>query len=436
MRVLVLSHDFSGASLCHRLAREGHEVRVSVSDPRHADPLEGIVGKAPSPEAGIAWVGKDGLVIADDVGFGKLQDDLRAQGYSVVGGSAGGDRLEEDRPWCQRVLADCGIPSLPTLHFATAAQAIAHVRAHAGQWVIKQNGHPESIFCYVGRLPDGSDLIDLLQNYARAYGDAGGFVLQQRVSGVEIGVGRYFNGRCWVGPIEMNVEHKKLCAGDVGPKTHEMGTLMWYDADEASRLFRETLAKLEPYLRQVDFRGNVDINCIVNEAGVFPLEVTARFGYPAFQLQTEIHASPWGEFLKAVADGRDYELEWRRGYGLVALVATPPFPYFSPAGRKDLSPRGLKLRFHRQPTEDDWNHLHPEELSLRRGEDGEPEYVIAGDTGYLLHVSAFGDDIDAAGGKLYSRLGNIVVPRMFYRTDLGKRFVERDRTLLERWGWL
>lgn len=36
MRVLVLSHDFSGASLCHRLAREGHEVRVSVSGPRHA----------------------------------------------------------------------------------------------------------------------------------------------------------------------------------------------------------------------------------------------------------------------------------------------------------------------------------------------------------------------------------------------------------------
>jgi phosphoribosylamine--glycine ligase len=203
---------------------------------------------------------------------------------------------------------------------------------------------------------------------------------------------------------------------------------MWYDADEANRLFRETLARLEPYLRSVDFRGNMDINCIVNDEGVFPLEVTARFGYPACQLQAEIHVSPWGEFLKAVADGRDYDLQWRRGYGLVALVATPPFP--------DLSPRGLRLRFHRQPTETDWNHLHLEEVSRNGGEDGAPDYVVAGDTGCVLHVSAFGEEIEAARGTLYARLGNIVLPRMFYRTDLGMGFIERDLAKLKKWGYL
>lgn len=333
MRVLILSRDLSWASLCHCLAREGHEVRVFLSHHQHADALDGLFEQAASLEAGVSWVGKDGLVVADHVGCGSLQDDLRAQGYSVVGGSAGGDKLEEDRPHCQRVLAEYGIPAIPTAHFSNAAHAIAHVRAHGGHWVIKQNGHAESTFCYVGQLPDGTDVIDVLAHYARNYGDAGGFVLQQRVFGVEIGVAQYFNGQRWVGPVEINVEHKDLCAGDMGPKTSEMGTLMWYEASEQQRLFQETLAKLEPYLRQVDFRGNIDINCIVNENGVFPLEVTARFGYPAFQLQTEIHVSPWGEFLKAVADGQDYALDWRRGYGLVALVAAPPFPYYSGGGR-------------------------------------------------------------------------------------------------------
>jgi phosphoribosylamine--glycine ligase len=214
-----------------------------------------------------------------------------------------------------------------------------------------------------------------------------------------------------------------------------MGTLMWYDADQNNRLFRETLAKLEPYLKSVDFRGDVDINCIVNEQGAFPLEVTARFGYPAFQLQTEIHASPWGEFLKAVADGRDYDLQWREGVGLVALVATPPFPYFSPAGRKDLSPRGFQLRFRRPPAEQDWDHLHPEEVSRRVNGSSGPEYLVAGDTGYVLHVSAFGVDIEAARNTLYTRLNEIVLPRMYYRDDLGRRFMERDRARLSAWGY-
>jgi phosphoribosylamine--glycine ligase len=436
MRILVLSHDFSGASLCHRLAREGHEVRVHVADAAQAGALEGIVSKAANRDDGLDWVGRDGLVIADDVGFGRLQNELRAQGYAVVGGSAGGDRLEEDRPYCQRVLADCGIAALPTAHFATAADAIAHVRAHPGPWVIKQNGHPESIVCYVGRMEDGADVVDLLRHYAERYGDRGGYVLQRRCQGIEIGVGRYFNGRRWAGPIELNVEHKKLCAGDVGPKTYEMGTLMWYEADEAQPLFRATLAKLEPYLRQADFRGDVDINCIVNAEGAFPLEVTARFGYPAVQAQMELHATPWGEFLHALAQGRDGELDWRPGYSLSGRVAAPPFPYHGPGDRADLSPRGLKIHFRRPMTEEDWRHLHPEEVS--RWPDGEAgeEYVVAGDGGYVMHVSGFGASVEAAREATYGRICDIAIPRMFYRTDLGLRFADRERAQLQQWGWL
>lgn len=440
MRILFISEDLWGTGLCFRLVREGNEVRAAMSDPSgfSANVLDGIVAKVSGLDQGLAWVGKEGLIVVDCVGFGHLQDDLRTQGYTVVGGSAGGDRLEEDRPWCQRVFADCGIPTLITQYFPDAAHAIAHVRHHcaSGPWVIKQNGHPECTFCYVGKLLDGSDVIDLLTRYAEAYGDKGGFVLQQCASGVEIGVGRYFNGRHWVGPIEMNVEHKNLFPGGLGPNTGEMGTLMWYDADEQNRLFQETLGKLSAYLAKVDFRGDIAINCIVNEEGAFPLEVTARFGYPALQVQTEIQRSPWGEFLYAVAKGEDYSLQWRQGYGVVALVATPPFPYFSPMGRQDLTPRGLRLRFHQPPSDMDWDHLHPEELALGNSPDGDPEYVIAGDTGYVLHVSAFGEDIHEARKKLYARLGNIVVPRMFYRTDIGQAFLERDRALLEQWGWL
>lgn len=111
----------------------------------------------------------------------------------------------------------------------------------------------------------------------------------------------------------MNIEHKSLSNGDLGPKTYEMGTLMWFDNDEKNRLYQETLAKMKDYLTSIDFRGDVDINCIVNEKGVYPLEITARFGFPALQLQQALSPEvAWGEFLKAVADGKQYDFKFKR----------------------------------------------------------------------------------------------------------------------------
>jgi phosphoribosylamine--glycine ligase len=155
MKILVISNEFAGASLCFRFAREAHQVCVLIEDDSLSSVLDGIVQKVKSLEAGLEWLGKDGLVVIDCVGYGQLQDDLRADGYAVVGGSAGGDRLEEDRPFCQRVMAEYGIPTLPTIHFPDAKTAIAYVRNHAssGPWVIKRNGHLDSLFCYVGQLP-------------------------------------------------------------------------------------------------------------------------------------------------------------------------------------------------------------------------------------------------------------------------------------------
>jgi phosphoribosylamine--glycine ligase len=399
--------------------------------------MDGLVAKTDDLDAGVAWVGRDGLVVVDDVGFGAWQDRLRGEGYSVVGGSAGGDRLELDRVHCQQVLADVGVRTVPIHQFDRRDDAIAFLRAHPGRWVLEQNGNHDKAFCYVGRLPDGSDVLDLMEYYGRKDpDDASHFILQQHVDGLEIGVARYFNGFEWVGPVELNVEHKHLFPGGLGPKTDEMGTLMWYDGGTDSRLFREVLAPLAPHLRQVGFRGDIDINCIVNEQGAFPLEATARFGCPATQLQMELHASPWTGFLSAVARGKDYPLEVRQGYGVVMLVAIPPFPYCqcSPAERP--LPRGLRIHFRTEPDAGELRHYHFEEVGAVRDAQGRESYHTLTDSGYVLHVSALGETVEEARQAALRRAENVVIPKMFYRNDIGEKFARRDRALLEGWGWL
>jgi phosphoribosylamine--glycine ligase len=183
----------------------------------------------------------------------------------------------------------------------------------------------------MGQLPDGRD------KYSQALPYTDHHVHLQQNEGVEVGIGRFFNGDDWVGPIEINFEHKSLMPGGIGPKTPEMGTLMWYDEDESNILFRETLFKLSQHLREIGFHGDFDVNCIVNGEGVWPLEATARFGDPSTAMQAELHLSPWGEFLGAIADKHQYKLNFKRGYGIVVTVAIPvPYEYFVGVPRKTL----------------------------------------------------------------------------------------------------
>ena len=426
MRVLLISDDLSALDLCRRLKEEGHDVRIACADPELKTCYRGIVPRVRDAGRGLDWVGKNGLVIFDNTGHGAWQDELRRDGYAVVGGSAGGDRLEDERAHASRVMAAAGIAVLPQQTFADSDAAIAFVESGPGPWVVKQNGHADKALNYVGQMESGADVVAWLRRLGRGIGPV---QLQRRCDGIEIGVARYFNGRDWVGPVELNVEHKDLCTGNLGPKTWEMGTLMWF-AGEDQPLYRATLAKLRPHLAAIGFRGDIDINCMVNAEGAFPLEITARFGFPALQLQMAMSAHRWGDFLLALAHGEAAPFTPRDKFGIIALVAVPPFPY---RGRFDHAARNAPLLFRTPPTPAEWSRLHLEEVwhDRRSG-----EYRLATDSGFALHVSGTGKSVRAARAHARALIDKIVLPHKFYRTDIGESYLRTDAARLKEWGWL
>ena len=350
----------------------------------------------------------------------------------MVGGNKHADKLEHERQYGHKIFSVCGIKIVPTVTFSSAKDAVSFVKKNKGPWVIKQNGHINKSFNYVGQFKDNSDVVDVLENYAKNNGrECASIDLQKKIEGIEIGVGRYFNGKDWVGPIEINVEHKNLCNDGLGPKTDEMGTLMWYESNEKNKLFQTTLAKMKPYLKKIDFRGDMDINCIVNKNRVFPLEATARFGCPSTQLQGEIHVSPWGEFLKNVADGKPFDLKYKKGFGIITLIATPPFPY--DGAMKKYYSEGIKILFKKKIKDEEKKHIHYEEVSRDKNTG---ELYISSKKGYVLHISGVGKTVKEARKKVYSLINKIVIPKMFYRTDIGLRFIEKDQKKLKKWGWI
>ncbi|MDD4989807.1 MAG: hypothetical protein PHW31_00655 [Candidatus Pacebacteria bacterium] len=433
MKVLFVSGELIAGDLAYRLKQEGCEVKLFIEDESRKDCFDGMVEKTDDWKKELEWVGKDGLIIFDDVGYGKIQDELRRDGYNVFGGCEEGDRLEKDREFGQEILKLHGVCIETSKNFSDINDALQYLVKHKAKWVVKQNSHQSSL-AYVGSMKDGSDVASVLKSYNK-YNENDSIrviTLQKKIDGIEVATGRYFNGKDWIGPICINFEHKPLFYKDIGPLTGEMGTLAWYEEDENNRIFKETLAKIKPYLEKINFKGYADINCIATKNRIVPLEATMRFGCPTNHLQSEIQTSFWKDLLLAIAQGENYKLKFKKGYSVVVSIAIPPFPY--KAISADYYLKDVDILFKKKLSKKEWDRIHFEEVSLK--EEKKKQYYISGSNGYILYITGFGRTPEKARKQVYSLVNKIVIPKMFYRTDIGAKFLETDKKLLKKWGWL
>jgi phosphoribosylamine--glycine ligase len=250
------------------------------------------------------------------------------------------------------------------------------------------------------------------------------YQLQKKVTyGVEIGVGAFFNGKEFMYPININFEHKKLFPGELGVATGEMGTTMFWSGP--NKLFNSTLKKLEDTLRREGYVGYIDINCIVNGNGIFPLEFTSRFGYPTISIQMDGMVTPIGDFFYQMASGGSNQFKVKTGFQIGARVVVPPFPYKDPATFAAFS-RDAAIVFKKPMPEG----IHIEDVKLVNG-----EWLITGGSGVALIVTGLGQTMKEAQKQMYARISNILIPNMYYRTDIGNRWAE-DSDKLHAWGYL
>jgi phosphoribosylamine--glycine ligase len=372
------------------------------------------------------------VVVFDDVlgAMGTMADDLRRAGKRVVGGSPYSDRLEEDRAFGQQELKAAGVPIIPQENFTSFDAAMAYVRANPHRYVIKPSGEAQNIkrLLFVGEEEDGRDVIQVLEDYQRHLSaTVKEFQLQRRIVGVEVAVGAFFNGREFVTPVCVNFEHKKLFPGDIGPATGEMGTAMFWSGP--NRLFNATLKKMESRLAQAGFSSYIDVNCIVNSNGIYPLEFTARFGYPAISIQQEGLLTPIGELFLKLSEGNLKEVRARSGFQIGVRVVVPPFPYSDKQTFESTSRDSVVL--FKTPSRDG---VHIEEVKEVNGAQG-PEWRVCGAYGMVLIVCGTGPTMKQAQRQAYNRVRNVMIPYMYYRDDIGERWSE-DSDRLHAWGYL
>jgi phosphoribosylamine--glycine ligase len=152
----------------------------------------------------------DDTWVGGDIGTGELARDLREEGKAVVGGTPNTDRPEADRGYAMEVLESHGVNTVGHHVFSDFDAGIRHIQENPAPYVIKPLGEVQNVkrLLYVGSEDDGSDVIDVLRAYEKAWGHRmKGFQLQRKVEGVEVAVCGFFDGERFVEPLNFNFEH-------------------------------------------------------------------------------------------------------------------------------------------------------------------------------------------------------------------------------------
>jgi phosphoribosylamine--glycine ligase len=288
--------------------------------------------------------------------------------------------------------------------------------------VVKFN---EGYETFVGQLPSGLDVAAFLASLP-SQGEAESFILTEFVEGVEIGVGAYFNGEKFLRPSCLDWEHKRFFPGDLGELTGEMGTIVTYD--RTARFHALTLGRMEDILRERGYCGYINLNTIVNERGIWPLEFTCRFGYPGYAILDPLQVVPWSGLFHGLVTRSISSFATKPGYAAGIVMSTPPFPYARPDVKVAV---GMPVIFDPDLGAEDLQNIHYGEVGLQNG-----QLVTSGAYGWTLVVTGLGPTVADAQQRANRLASRIMIPNVRYRLDIGARLIAGDLARLERLGLL
>jgi len=425
--ILLISKEGDGLGAAQRMSLEGCRVHVWIAEERFAKAGLGMVDRvqdwrAHAPSAD--------FIITDCVGLGNLEPEIKSLGKPILGCSAVLDKIELDRALGMRLFDTAGVATPETHPFNNLAEAQRLRKEMPWQngWVIKPSGNLSTAKTMVVKVETEWD-----PSLARLSPDCNG-ILQRCLNGIEVSTEGWFNGQDFLTPMNHTFEEKRFLAGGLGVNTGCMGNVVLAAPLAGDALTHSTVARLSGFLRQIGYRGPLDINCIVNENGAYALEATSRMGYDAVEALAEGLTVPLCDFLYEVACGTTDKCPLTDQAMIAVRLSIPPWPVRKP----DQSSAGETLDGIDDST---LPHLFLTDLYKEKG-----SYKTAGGDGVLLKATAKGpvggkrgngplDYTGAARRKVYSLLDSLSISGKQYRVDIGER-VNKEMAQLKEWGWL
>jgi phosphoribosylamine--glycine ligase len=435
MKVLLIDQGECGLALAYRAAIQGHlvfwyiEKKPATNQKTGTGMHENII----KIDTWVPYTTQVDLIVTTENGGNYLKklDVLRDKGVRVFAPSKECAELEINREHGIKFLKDHGIDVPESMNFKNIKEAQKYIEENPQPYVFKTLGDNDNkALTFVSKEP--KQLIQQLKMWKeQGISIKGEVQLQKFIKGMEMACMRWVGRDGFIGPIQESFEHKKHYAGEKGVNTGEMGTIGKYV--NKSKLYDLVLKPLEKSLADIGCFTSIDINCIIDEDGKpWPLEFTARFGWPIFNMLLNAVKGDVIQWMYDACDGIDsLEVSMKTMIGVVLVI--PPFPYENTGDYcvegiplYGLS-EGMKLRIQPQSI---MMGKYIEEVDGKFEEvDG---WVSSGP--YVGVVCTEGKDITEAQIKAYTIIDKISMSDMGYRIDIGTK-VKKMLPELQKLGY-
>ena len=388
------------------IAQEAECVALDIAD--HA----AVIGFCRANRIDLVVVGPEAPLCAGIV------DDLEAAGIKAFGPTRAAARLEGSKGFTKDLCRANGIPTAAYERFRAADAAKVYLRARGAPIVVKADGLAAGKGVIVAQsLAEAEAAIDMM--FGGGLGDAGvEVVIEEFLRGEEASFFALCDGETAIA-LTTAQDHKRAFDGDEGPNTGGMGAYSPapnIDDAMSARVMGEIIM---PTLRAMKamgapYKGVLYAGLMITADGPKLIEYNARFGDPETQVLMLRLMSDLVPALLASRDGqlKSFDLRWYAEPALTVVMAAKGYPGDYKRGSVI---EGL----------DEASAVEGVEI-FHAGTTAEGGRILA-NGGRVLNVSAIGKTVREAQARAYEAIGHIRWPEGFYRHDIGRRAVEREK---------
>lgn len=347
-----------------------------------------------------------------------IVDHFESRGLRAFGPSGAAAALEGSKVFMKDLLAKYDIPSGFYQSFTRRDEAVAFIREKGAPIVVKADGLAAGKGVIVAdNVDEAVAAVDLMLE-DQAFGKAGSRVIvEEFLAGEEASFLAFTDGKTIL-PLPSSQDHKAVFDGDKGPNTGGMGAYSPAPVLTAE-VERQVMAEIMfPTVRAMaaegrPYKGILYAGLMIKDGRARVLEFNCRFGDPETQPLLMRLKTDLVELMEGVIDENlaAVQLEIDPRPAVCVVMASDGYPGSYEKGRLI---SGLDQDFG-----DDLMVFHAG-TSLRAG----GEVVTSG--GRVLGVTARAANLQAAIAAAYEAVKKINWQGCFYRTDIGRKALERS----------
>lgn len=423
MKLLVIGSGGREHALCWKLAQSrkvekifcapgnggtseaAENVDIAVED------IEALADFAVKNGIGLTIVGPEGPLVAGIV------DEFRKRGLRIFGPDSSAAMMEGSKAFAKEVMVAAGVPTARYEVVSNIDEAQSVVGDFPRGAAVKADGLCQGkgvIICRTqGEIMGAVNL--LMQD--SIFGDAGKrIVIEELIGGEEASVLAFCDGQTARLMVSAQ-DHKRVFDGDNGANTGGMGAyapapvMSGLEKRVHAEVFVPVLTELRK--RGISYKGVLYAGLMIDGKDFKVIEFNARFGDPEVQAVLPLLESDLVDLLEACVDGKlaGAVMKWKIGAACCVVLASGGYPGKYEKGRpieglSNAAAFGNVLVFHAGTI-----------MSGGR---------LLTNGGRVLGVTGIGSTIKEAIGNAYTGVSQVNFDGMHFRTDIGKRAIERQ----------